>query len=101
MLILNNLNLKSVDKKRFPVIKIIDELENKDSLFETVIVSANDCLVKLFLENKIKFTDISSILLKITKLKEFSKLKLITPKNINQITRLSDYVSLKINSMSV
>tara|TARA_B100000787_G_scaffold163969_1_gene146174 strand:+ start:1183 stop:2349 length:1167 start_codon:yes stop_codon:yes gene_type:complete len=99
--ILNNLNLNRMDKKRFPAVNILSRLKNKDSLFETVIVSANDCLVKLFLENKIKFTDISSILLKITKLKEFSKLKLITPKNINQITRLSDYVSLKINSMSV
>ncbi len=99
--ILNNLNLNRIDKKRFPAVNILSRLKNKDSLFETVIVSANDCLVKLFLENKIKFTDISSILLKITKLKEFSKLKLITPKNINQITRLSDYVSLKINSMSV
>ncbi len=99
--ILNNLNLNHVDKKRFPTVNILNQLNNKDSLFETVIVSANDCLVKLFLENKIKFTDISSILLKITKLKEFSKLKLITPKNINQITTLSDYVSLKINSMSV
>ena len=99
--ILNNLNLNRIDKKRFPAVNILNRLKNKDSLFETVIVSANDCLVKLFLENKIKFTDISSILLKITKLKEFSKFKLITPKNINQITRLSDYVSLKINSMSV
>ena len=99
--ILNNLNLNRMDKKRFPAVNILSRLKNKDSLFETVIVSANDCLVKLFLENKIKFTDISSILLKITKLKEFSKFKLITPKNINQITRLSDYVSLKINSMSV
>ena len=51
--------------KRFPVVKILRELPRNESLFETVIVSANDQLVKMFLNNKIKFTDISKILLKI------------------------------------
>ena len=41
------------------------------------------------------------MLLKIINLREFTKLKSITPKNINEITKLSDYVSLKINSMSI
>ena len=39
-------------------------MSNEDSLFETIIVSANDKLVKLFLNNKIKFTDISNIFIK-------------------------------------
>ena len=80
---------------------ILNLLKNKDSLFETVIVTANDCLVRLFLKNKIKFTDISVILFKIVNLKEFTKLNSVTPKNINEITDLSNYVSLKINSMSI
>ena len=99
--ILNNLSLEYIDKKRFPVIKILDVLKNKNSLFETVVVTANDCLVKLFLDNKIKFTDISTILLKIINLNEFRRFSLITPKNIKEITKLSDYVSLKINNMSI
>tara|TARA_B100000787_G_scaffold169844_1_gene162535 strand:+ start:1428 stop:2594 length:1167 start_codon:yes stop_codon:yes gene_type:complete len=99
--ILNNLNLDRVDKKRFPAVKILNLLKSKDSLFETVVVSGNDYLVKLFLEKKIKFRDISTMLLKIINLREFTKLKSITPKNINEITKLSDYVSLKINSMSI
>jgi len=99
--ILNNLDLNKVDKKRFPVIKIIKKLSEKDSLFETVIVSANDKLVNLFLDNRIKFTDISKTLLKISSLKEFSKFKLIIPNNIDEINDLADYVSLKIDSMSV
>jgi 1-deoxy-D-xylulose-5-phosphate reductoisomerase len=99
--ILNNLNLDHVDKKRFPAVNILNQLKNRDSLFETVIVSANDCLVKLFMEKKIRFVDISLMLLKILSLKEFTKLKSITPKNINEITKLSNYVSLKINSMCV
>jgi 1-deoxy-D-xylulose-5-phosphate reductoisomerase len=99
--ILNNLNLDRVDKKRFPAVKILNLLKSKDSLFETVVVSGNDYLVKLFLEKKIKFRDISTMLLKIINLREFTKLKSITPKNINEITKLSDYVSLKIHSMSI
>ena len=99
--IINNLNFKKVDKKRFPVIKILKTLPKQHSLYETVIVSANDKLVHLFLEKKIEFVDISKNLLRITNSKEFKKFKQITPKNIAQIEQLSDYVSLKITSLSV
>ena len=99
--ILNNLSLTNIDQNRFPVIKIIDKLIDKGSLFETLIVSANDSLVKRFLKNEIKCIDISCTLLKIINLKEFKNLKSIVPKNVEQITKLANYVSLKVNSMSV
>jgi 1-deoxy-D-xylulose-5-phosphate reductoisomerase len=76
-------------------------LSKEDSLFETVIVSANDKLVKLFLDNKIKFIDISNILLKICSNTDFNKFRSIKPKNIDEISNLADYVSLKIDTMSV
>ena len=98
---LNNLNLNKPDIKRFPLIKILSTLGQKHSLFETVIVSGNDKLVELFIKNKIKFIDISKILLKLVKIKEFSILKDKTPKNIKEIYSLSKYVSSKINSMCV
>jgi 1-deoxy-D-xylulose-5-phosphate reductoisomerase len=98
---LNNLNLKKIDDIKFPVIKILNYLSNEDSLFETIIVSANDKLVKLFLDNKIKFTDISNTMLKICTITEFNKFKFIKPRNIEEIYNLSDYVSLKIDTMSV
>ncbi|MDA9042312.1 1-deoxy-D-xylulose-5-phosphate reductoisomerase [Candidatus Pelagibacter sp.] len=98
---LNNLSLKKIDSIRFPVIKILNNLSNEDSLFETIIVSANDKLVKLFLNNKIRFTDISNVLLKISNTTEFNKFRSIKPKNIEEINNLSNYVSLKIDAMSV
>ena len=101
MSIINDLKFSYVDKKRFPIVKLLDTISELDSLFETVIVSANDSLVQLFLNKKIKFTDITRILLKIVKNKEFTKLKLIKPKNIDQILQLNDYVSLKIKSLRV
>jgi len=98
---LNNLNLKKIDNIRFPAIKILKNLSKEDSLFETIIVSANDKLVKLFLNNKIKFTDISNILLKISSIAEFNKFKFKKPKNIDEINNLAHYVSLKIDTMSI
>jgi 1-deoxy-D-xylulose-5-phosphate reductoisomerase len=99
--LLNNLNLKKIDNIRFPVVKILNNLSNEDSLFETIIVSANDKLVDLFLNNKIKFTDISNTLLKICSISEFNRFRSIKPKNIEEINNLNDYVSLKIDTLSV
>ena len=98
---LNNLDLQNIDKKKFPLTNLLKILPNKISLFETVIVSANDELVNLFLNNKIKFTDISKQLFKIINNKKFSKFKRISPKNVNQILKLNNYVRLKINLKSI
>ncbi len=95
--ILNNLNLNKVNSRRFPMIKLLDFLPDNHSLFETVVVAANDKLVELFLNNKIKFTDIQKNLFKIIKNKEFQKFKKKLPKNIKDITNLNDYVRLKID----
>ena len=99
--IINNLNFSLIKKDRFPVIRILDILPTNDSLFETVIVSANDKLVELFLEGKIKYLDISKVLLKITIKDEFLKFKRIKPKNIQEIINLNEYVRLKIESFCV
>ena len=99
--IINNLDFKNVDLRKFPVVKILKTLPNNHSLFETVIVASNDMLVDMFLNKKIKFLDISRILLKVIKNKEFSKYKRILPKNVNDIAKLSKYVSLKISTLSI
>jgi len=99
--ILNNLNLNNVNSKRFPMIKLLDFLPDNHSLYETVIVAANDKLVELFLNNKIKFTDIQKNLFKIIKKNEFQKFKKILPKNITDITNLNDYVRLKIDKNKI
>ena len=99
--VINNLNLQKIDHKRFPVVKILKKLPSNYSLFETIIVAANDRLVKLFLEKKITYLDISKFLLKIIKDKDLKKYKLIKPKNIDEIMKLSDYVSLKIDLLSI
>ena len=52
---LNNLKFTKPDVKRFPSLKILKMITKKITLFETVLVSANDQLVDLFLEGKINF----------------------------------------------
>ena len=94
--LLNNLNFNKVNLKRYPMIKILDNLPNKHSLYETVIVSANDALVDLFLKKKIKFTDIQLKLFKLIKNKEFTKYKKIYPNKLKDILELNKYVRLKI-----
>ena len=99
--VLNNLEFKKVDPNRYPMIKLLNFLPKKHSLFETVIVSANDALVNLFLDKKIKFIDIQKKLFKFIKLKEFSKYKKIFPNNAKDIINLNNYVRLKIIKKSV
>ena len=93
---LNNLDFKTIDFLRYPMVKIMNFLPNRHSLFETVIVSANDTLVECFLDKKIKFTDIQIKLFNIIKLKEFSKYKNISPRKVKDIIDLKNYVRLKI-----
>ena len=98
---LNNLNLKIIELKRFPMVKLLNFLPSKHSLFETVIVSANDTLVELFLNNKIRFVDIQKKLFKIINKKKFLKFKNMHPNKIQDIVELSNYVRLKTLENSI
>ena len=98
---LNELNFQKIDFKKFPINKIIDNIPDNDSLFSTVLISANDTLVDLFLNKKISFYEIYATLNTIINLKEFSKFKSIKPKNLRQIMSLSHKVRLKTQSLSV
>ena len=99
--ILNNLNFKKVNFLKFPVVKILKKIPNNDSLFETIIVSVNDNLVNMFLNKKISFLDISKYLIKITDKPEFKKYKKLAPKNVGEIEKLNNYVSLNIATLCV
>ena len=92
---LNNLDLKKINIKRYPMIRLLNLLPTKHSLFETVIVSANDTLVQLFLEKKIKFTDIQKKLFNIINKRQFINYKNKSPKTIRDIVELNNYVRLK------
>ena len=99
--ILNNLDFSRVNLKKFPSIKILNKIPKNISLYETVLVSANDQLVDLFLKNKINFQKITTFLNKILGMKIFLKYKKRSPKNYKEIIKLSDYVRLKTKLLCI
>ena len=93
---LNQLQLSKISKKQFPLTKIINQLPENYSLFETILVSINDELVKLFLNKKISYTNLIKKLLKFVSSKDFYKYKFIEPKKIDDILNLNNYIKSKI-----
>ena len=91
--------LKKVDTRKFPSIKIIKRLQNKDSLLETIIVLANDELVHLFLLKKVNFTDINKNLLKLINMKEIKDLSLNKPGSVQSIISINKIVRKKIHQI--
>ena len=98
---LSNLDFQKVDYKKFPLTKLIKLLPDKETLFETVIVSTNDCLVDNFLNKKIKFLDINKFFFRIINNKKFQKYRLKKPTNIEEIISLNEYVRFKTNNLCV
>lgn len=99
--ILNNLNLKKVDTKKFPLVKLVDKLPNKSSLFETVLLTINDYLVLKFLKKEISFQKLINLINKFSNLREFEKYKKIKPQNEQDIYKLREYVSFKMETFSI
>jgi len=83
---------------KFPIIKVLKSIPNRESLFETAIVAANDELVKLFLNKKISYNMISKTMNQITNKKDFIKLKKSIPRNISDIVDISIKIQDKIRA---
>ena len=92
---------KSINIKKFPLVKILNSLPEKNSLYETVIVSANDELVRAFLNKEITFNDISKKMIKFINKNYFKKYRHIQPKKIQEILKLNKYVRFNIWSKSI
>ena len=98
---LNNLNFYEVDPLKFPSIKLLKKISKENTLYDTVITTANEELVKLFLQHKISLRQIVENLTKIINLKEYTKYFSKKPTSLNKIYKVSNLVRLKINGISV
>ena len=88
LLNLDNFKFQIPNKKKFPFLKIIDLLPKKISYFETILITINDTLVDKFLNGKINYKSLQTILLDLIKkpyLKRYYKLK---PNNIYDIKKM-------------
>ena len=97
---LNNLKLQTVKTKRYPIIEILKMIPDDYSLFETVITTTNDEIVNKFLNKKISFNDISSLVIKFLKNKKLHKYKAKQPRNLKEILDLNSEIKLKISKLS-
>ena len=93
---INKLNLSKPRISKFNSLKILKLIPEKDSLYETIIISVNDELVNMFLNKKIEFNRISFYLLKIINFKKFRKYCKVKPKSIEQIYEVKN---LAVNSV--
>ena len=98
---LNKMNFFKVDKIKFPSLKLIKKITKKNTLYDTVITSANEELVSLFLQKKIKFREIVDNLDKILNFKEFKKYIKKTPTSLSKIYKVDRMVRLKTRGLSV
>ena len=98
---LNNLNLTKPDIKHFPVLKLLNRVPKNNTLFETVLITANDELVNYFLNKNIKYNDIAKMLIKLTNLKQFKKYSRIKPTSIKQINMIAQEVRLKTKELCI
>ena len=96
---LNNLHLSNLDQKKFPSAKILKKMPNKESLFETVLVTINDYLVTLYLDKKISYLELIKSLTKLILKPEFNKYKLIEPKKITDILKLNKLIKSQIKQI--
>ena len=85
---------------------ILKEIKDKLSLFPKVIIFIKHHRIIgyfnfIFLKKKINFSNIIIVLNKILGMKIFLKYKKISPKNYNEIIKLSDYVRLKTRLLCI
>ena len=99
--IMNDLKLKSVSDNDFPTIKILKNLPNNNTLYETALISINDYLVYKFLKKKISFKKLIFLLCKYSNNKHFTKYKKNIVRNMNDIYKTRDNVYTKLNSFSL
>ena len=86
---INKLNFSKPNKKYFKTLNILSLIPSKDSLFETVLISVNDELVRMFLNKEISYEKLLIYLMKIIKFKRFKKYCNVKPNSIIDIIKVN------------
>ena len=88
---LDGLRFFEVDKKRYPSIKLIAKCFKSGEAAPIILNASNEILVSLFLQKKIKFTDIIDILSKIFRHKDFKKYAMKKTSSLRDIYKLDKW----------
>ena len=85
-----NLNFLKVDKKRFPIIKLKNRI-NEHISTPIIINAANEILVDQYLKEKISFNTFYKYLLKVLNDRNYKKYAIKEPTNIKQILQVDEW----------
>ena len=85
-----NLIFKKLDKKIFPIIKVIKRINELPST-PIILNAANEVLVDQFLQKNIPFLNISKIIMGIMNDRNYKKYAIKRPLNINQIKSIDHW----------
>ena len=87
---IKNLTFDTVNKKKFPTIRL-KSVANKHPSSPIIVNASNEILVDQFLQKKIPFTGIFKIIMSILNDRNYKKYAIRKPKNINQINIINDW----------
>jgi len=97
--LLNGLNFINPDRKKFPVIKLLSNIKNKSSYFETILISINDFLVDKYLKGEINYLSLNTNLINLLKRPYFKGYYKSNPKNIIDIKIMVKKVDAYLNKI--
>tara|TARA_Y100000590_G_C15706899_1_gene1008956 strand:- start:404 stop:1564 length:1161 start_codon:yes stop_codon:yes gene_type:complete len=95
---LDKLRFFEVDKKRFPSTKFIKKIIQNGQSGPIILNASNEILVSLFLQKKIKFTDICRVLDKIIRHKNFNKYAKKKTNSLKEIYKLDQWARVMTKS---
>ena len=98
---LNGLNFIKPNIKKFPVIKLLNKVPNKQSYFETILTSINDILVDKYLRGDINYHSLNANLIKLIKIPYFTRYYKIKPKNVIDIKNMVKIVITYLNKIKL
>ena len=93
---LNGINFIKPNVKKFPLLNILN-YKFSNTYLEIILVTINDTLVKMYLENKINYISVHKLMLNLLKKPYFTKYYKKSPKNINEIKNMVEKVDIYLN----
>jgi 1-deoxy-D-xylulose-5-phosphate reductoisomerase len=99
--IINNLNLTKVDYAKFPLVKLLKNLKNNVSQYETVLISINDFFVSKFLKRKISYLELIKLIKFYANSKNFLNFRKLPVKNVTDIEKTRNYVYSKLETLGI
>ncbi len=98
---LNDLNFSNPNKKKFPVVNLLNIIPKKNSYFETILITINDYLVNKYLNSEINYHSLNSSIIKLIKNPYFTRHYKFGPKNITNIKFMIKRVITYLNKIEI